>query len=399
MADMIGRTDAISLITGKPGSGKSLRLAKFIREASEAGEVVYCCNVEKLKLPHIPMEDPTDWRSLPPGSVLVIDEAQRYFRARRGGEPPDYIKAMETIRHDGIRLILASQQPDYIDSHIRGLVGLHEHLVREHGKEQSKIWRHVEVMENVRSDRARARYDTETWPFDKTLYEAYESAEVHTVKPVMTARWKRGLVFLSLAALLLGGGVFWARKSFSNIGPDSAVAEKDGAPKRAVVPLPSGSSRDNEPPRTIEEYAAQLTPRIAEAPWSAPLYDDRTLTADPLVICAIGQAGENSQGKQTGESCFCMTEQGTPYTMADDEKRSGDARCRHVARWGQAYNPFKQQQQERSLQDSRDEEPKVQEPQVGNAARTPDNAAAGQAAGVASYGAMGTDSRQPQQVP
>jgi hypothetical protein len=350
MADMLAQTDSITLITGKPGSGKTLRAVRFIREAVEKGEQVFVCNLTGLKLPHIPLANPHEWQTLPPGSVLVVDEAQQFFRARRGGEPPAYIQAMETIRHAGIRLLLMTQQPDYLDAHIRGLVGLHEHLVREHGKPAAKIWRHTEVMENVRSDRARAKYDQETWPYDVTLYPLYESAEVHTVKKIMSARWKRGLMFLGAAVVLLIGGAYLARNSYNRIGGDSPVPDLDGAHQRAVVPVPGSPPSSGSEVRTIEEYAAMLTPRIGEAPWSAPIYDERGLTVDPTVICAIAQPGRDSLGKHRGAECACMTEQGTPYIMADDEQRSGDARCRHVARWGQPYNPFKQQRHDAGQQ-------------------------------------------------
>lgn len=340
MADMIGKTDSITLITAKPGSGKTLRLVRFIRDAIDQGETVFVCNLNGLKLPHVPLDDPREWQTLPAGSVLVVDEAQQFFRARRGGEPRAYITAMETIRHRGIRLVLATQQPDYLDSHIRGLVGLHEHMVRVHGKEAAKIWRHTEVMENVRGERAKARYDSEEWQFDKTLYALYDSAEVHTIKPVMSARWKRGLFLLAAAAILLVGGLSWARKSYDKFDSDAA-GSVDGGPKPAVVPAPQGAGATGRAMRTPEEYAISLIPRVPEMPWSAPAFDDRAVIAEPIVICAIGGAGSLSTGGNRASECHCMTEQGTMYILQDDDTRSGDARCRHIARWGQPYNVHK----------------------------------------------------------
>src|SRR5690606_25920042 len=133
MASALGNTASITLLTGNPGSGKTLRVVHYVKQAVERGEVVFVSNLNGLKLPHIPFEDPRKWRELPPGSVLVVDEAQRFFRTRRGGDPPSSLTDMETIRHDGVRLILTTQQPDYLDTHLRGLVGLHEHLLREGG--------------------------------------------------------------------------------------------------------------------------------------------------------------------------------------------------------------------------------------------------------------------------
>src|SRR4249919_828308 len=129
MALMIGDTASITLLTGLPGSGKTQRMVKFLKEAHERGELLFVSNLNGLKLPHSVCTNPRDWRSLPAGSILVVDEAQEFFRTRRGGEAPEYITAMERIRHHGVRLVLATQQPDYLDAHLRGLVGLHEHLV------------------------------------------------------------------------------------------------------------------------------------------------------------------------------------------------------------------------------------------------------------------------------
>lgn len=112
---MIGDTASISLLTGLPGSGKSLRMVQRIVELIEQGTPVYVCNLAGINVPGvIPWDDPTKWNDLPAGSVLFVDEAQQFFRARRGGDPPSYISSMETIRHWGVRLVLATQQPNYL---------------------------------------------------------------------------------------------------------------------------------------------------------------------------------------------------------------------------------------------------------------------------------------------
>lgn len=46
---MIGDTAAISLLTGLPGAGKSLRIAEAISKLVEKGEHVYACNIEGLR--------------------------------------------------------------------------------------------------------------------------------------------------------------------------------------------------------------------------------------------------------------------------------------------------------------------------------------------------------------
>ena len=332
MTKALGETASITLLTALPGSGKTLRLVTWIKAASERGELVFVSNLNGLKLPHVPFADPREWESLPPGSVLVVDEAQQFFRARRGGDPPPYITAMETIRHKGIRLILATQQPNYLDTHLRGLVGLHEHLVRCNGEEAAKIYRHNEVIEDVRSEKGRARFDSEKWAFPAENYALYESAEVHTVKYRMSARMKRGLI---VGALVLGG-VGWLGYTVKRDFIDGASV--DTAAESARFAAPIGGRAAGEPvgkPRlTAAEYVDQFRPRVPAMPQSAPAYDGRPVVAQPRLFCAASSDGINAQGEHADAGCSCMTEQGTRY-------QTDSATCQYIARWGEVYDPYR----------------------------------------------------------
>lgn len=341
MTSHIGSTASITLITGLPGSGKTLRAVNFCKEAVDRGEVLFVCNLNGLKLPHIPFEDPREWRDLPKGAVLVVDEAQQFFRTRRGGEAPEYLTAMETIRHYGVRLVVITQQPDYLDTHLRGLVGLHEHLLRVNGKEASKIWRHNEVMDNVRSERARSRYDHETWSFPADLFPLYESAQVHTVKPVMSSRMKKGLMLGGITLAILAGvgwkfsGIFGAGGGDVQAAPVQAGGGDAAAPAQGPPGTRDVSALQLHEPEAVAEYMANLQPRAPSLPWSAPIYDGRAAVAQPRVFCISSGEGYNGRGEWTPASVHCQTEQGTRVVMDDRQARG-------IARWGEPYNPFKQ---------------------------------------------------------
>lgn len=349
---MIGDTASISLLTGLPGSGKSLRMTQRIVELVEKGEHVYTCNINGINVPGVtPWDDPTDWRSLPAGAVLFVDEAQQFFRARRGGDPPEYISAMETIRHTGVRLVLATQQPNYLDTHLRGLVGFHEHLLRQSGKDQSFIFRNHQVMDEVRVGLKRIKqlYDHETWNLPKKYFQYYKSAELHTVKYRMPALLKKVLVVGPIAILLaLGtfGALFY--KAYS------ANTQADELAETAPMAQPGQSSakrqaRESGKPdiRTASEYVQAITPMVQDIPWSAPAFIGRDMRADPHVYCM-----------STESTCRCVTEQGTRYSMRSDEA------CRDLARWGEPYNPFKQPEQKREARPSKEEsQPKTVQPE------------------------------------
>lgn len=349
MSGALGKTADISLITGLPGSGKSLRAVGFIKRAIAAGEVVFVCNLNGLKLPHIPFEDPRKWQEIPAGSVLVVDEAQQFFRTRRGGDAPDYLTAMETIRHKGVRLVLMTQQPDYLDTHLRGLVGLHEHLLRENGKEASKIWRHNELMDNVRSEKARARYDSETWEFPKEDYDAYESAEVHTRKRVMSSRMKRGLIFGACALVLFGfvgwkfAGFFSGAKAEEGLPPAVVVGGDAHEPQPGVGLTSTGQTgRAAHDPDAVADYIAAHQPRVPALPWSAPIYDGRNAVAEPRVFCMDAGDGYTAQGEHASRELRCVTEQGSRHAMPEWQ-------AERLAREGEPYNPYKAPRQDMAI--------------------------------------------------
>lgn len=325
---MIGDTASISLLTGLPGSGKSLRIVQAIRHLMDKGAHVYVCNINGISVPGTtPWEDPSDWQNLPTGAILFVDEAQEYFPARRGGDPALHIKAMSTIRHVGVRLVLATQQPNYLDTYLRGLVGYHEHLLRQNGKQKTFIFRNSQVIEEVRAalPRIKKLYDYEVWKQPTDCFKYYKSAEVHTMKYQMPALVKRALMILPIA-VLLGGGAWYAvfrDSSLAKAAPAEVEAPSSTAPGSAGAAGASSSNAGKGRALTAEGYVASITPLVQDVPWSAPAYLDRPVVSDPHTFCM-----------STETSCRCVSEQMTRVAVAEDV-------CRDIARWGEPYNPFK----------------------------------------------------------
>lgn len=332
----IADTASITLITGVPGNGKTLRAVWYMQQAVKAGEMVFACNVNGLAIDGVEQwDDPTEWEKLSPGSILVVDEAQRFFRAA-SGTVPLYIQAMETLRHVGVRLILITQSPALIHPNIRALVGLHEHLVRQGGKQLSTVYRRSRVMDNVRSEKALVAEDHESWAFPRECYGAYKSAEVHTVKHKMTSKAKRGLMLLGVLALI-AGFVIWNGKRLFNQEP-AADAPAPVAQATGAGVFGAGSTTSETPPRFTgpADYARKHLPRIDTMPWTAEVYDERQATADPQLFCMSSGDGTDGLGQRQEASCTCLTEQGTPYDLTQPQ-------CRTLARRGPVYNPYKAQ--------------------------------------------------------
>ncbi|WP_394687124.1 zonular occludens toxin domain-containing protein [uncultured Xanthomonas sp.] len=327
----IYKTAAMSILTGILGSGKTLRAVQLMNEAIKDGEKVYQSGFKGLTVPGvIDWEDPRQWQQLPPGSILFVDEAQKWFGERRSGYAPDYLKAMNTMRgEEGVRMVLLTQHPKYLDSHIKDLVGCHEHLLRESGKLSSKLFRTDEIMEDPRSPRGRAKADSETFRFPiETAGKMYVSANSdHTIKYRMPALVKKAILIGGAGALLLGLTWYFmfrgAYKQIADAEPAGAAAAGPATPGRSGGTASPGVAAERVVPRTGSDYVASITPLVQDVPWSAPAYLARPVVSDPHVYCM-----------STSNSCRCVTEQNTRMVVRDDV-------CRDIARNGEPYNPYK----------------------------------------------------------
>lgn len=315
------------LLTGVPGSGKTLRMMEYLYAALAEGRPCYVCNVDGLNVPGaIPFDDPHQWQDLPARSVLFVDEAQRYFRARRGMiDPPQSITAMETIRHDGVCIVMTTQQPTYLDKHIRGLIGHHEHIVEVIAGRTSNVYTFRSTRDEVTPSALNdATY--ELWQHPRKLHGAYTSAEVHTKKTLIPLRVK-ALAALALAVVAYGAYAFWPKS-------DQPTSTQKAQAAPAAGPSPAtGRPVDGPRPMTRMEYAERYLPRFASIPKSAPAYDDRPVVAEPQIFCMSSMPGQAADGHREA-SVTCLTEQGTRYDIADGE-------ARYLARHGARYDPHK----------------------------------------------------------
>lgn len=314
----------IQLITGLIGSGKTLRAVWYIDQEVKAGRAVYVANLNGINIPGvIPMDDPKQWQDLPAGSLLVVDEAQRFWRARRSGEPPAEIQAMETSRHDSVSFLLLTQQPTYLDKHLRGLVTRHEHLYRRAGAKAAQLFVWERCVDDPTSSADKDGADQSLFVYPQHLFGCYTSAEQHTVKMRLGARMK-----LAIAGLLVSVGLFaWV---FAGIGGDDAKAQGATASAPGVASGDTRSDGEAPPVAWTGDWAARFKPRVEGVPMSAPAFDGRPVVSHPQLVCGIGE----SMG------CVCFTEQGT---RAEVDLFV----CTKLVENGGAYDPYKQPEPQR----------------------------------------------------
>ncbi len=203
----------LTLITGAPGSGKTLMtIAKLLRpligktvtkhnddgSTTELPRTIYT-NIKGLLIDHELIDEArlNTWHEWsPPGAIICFDEVQKPWPPRpNGAKVPDYIQHLETHRHMGVDFILMTQHPLLIDRNVVNLVGRHLHMRRVANMALAVIyeWDHCS-----RSLLYRNAITKSPWRYDKTVYKLYKSAEVHTKQP----RKVPGLVWFILAGLV-----------------------------------------------------------------------------------------------------------------------------------------------------------------------------------------------------
>lgn len=294
----------ITVITGVPGSGKTLYMLTWLKgKAERENRQVYYSGIAELKLPWIE-HDPTKWEELPAGSIIVIDECQRVFRPRANGSAvPSYIAAMETHRHKGVDIVLLTQHPMMVDQNIRRLCGQHFHVVRVWGTHAATVHEWASIKENA--DKSRADSTKHAFKYPKDVFALYKSAELHTHKARIPGRV---YVLASVPVLL----AFIGYRLYSSImarTEDPAVVQA-AAPSSAKPATPAlhdeARSRTGMTPL---QYAEQFQPRIAGLAYTAPAYDQVTKpTRAPYPAACV----------ELKTRCQCYTQQGTKLQTEPD---------------------------------------------------------------------------------
>lgn len=304
----------IALVTGAPGSGKTALLVDFIDKAAKQGRPIIQVGIPELKVAHIPpppsMDDWTELREDPdmPGkllpyftfpekSLVVLSEAQRLYRPRpSAAKLPDYVAAFETCRHTGVTFVLDTQHPDFIDGHIRKLVGQHVHLI-DHGVFGRKHyeWPYLGNPESFKSAPIKKPYK-----LPKHVFGLYKSSSLHikrnyTFPPALKA-------FIVLMLVIVVGGFFAYRHFSQRFHPQPEVKAGQGEAPAAGLPARA------QPVIDRDAMLVEFSPRVPGRPESAPAYDAiRQVKNMPVVVGCI----------QSKTHCGCVNQQGLDAGLDD----------------------------------------------------------------------------------
>lgn len=317
---------AIKLYTGLPGAGKSLSLVDELRQMRqrEPGRLVFAFGIDGLKEGLAQPCDPRKWEDLPDGSIVVVDEAQKVWPSRRAGDPPDDVRAFSEHRHRGFDFLLATQNPKFIDSYLRGLVDQHTHVVRRWN--DSKVDRYIwqEGQEDVKSRAVRAAGQRQRWKYPRECFDMYKSSTMHTMKRRLPWQY-----WLMIVAGVLAIPMIWYAihrvVGLRHISQDAGVSPAASSTARPSFSVGGEKVRW----ATVEDYVKDHIPRVANQPWSAPVFDQEAIAAKPDLLCIEYHRVIKGVDQQL---CSCYTEQVTPYDLHSLSE------CRRYARDG-VYNP------------------------------------------------------------
>lgn len=308
----------IILVTGTPGSGKSLYSVAELLNKQFKGRPLFINGIPDLLLEHSPMtdDDVEHWFDgrVPVNSVIVIDEVQRIWRPRSASvKAPQSITELEVHRHKGVDFIIITQHPQQIDAHVRRLVGRHLHVRRTWGLSSAVVyeWDSCSNLSNIKTAQSKV------WRYPKSAYKLYKSSELHT---------KAGgrvplIVWVVVAVALAFPFVGWeATKRVLQrfTGTTDSAATHTGSPQ-APSSIPQQAPRSDAPAvLSPAEYVKQFAPRIPGLMHTAPAYDSLTQVKQVPLPSACIESKKESWVKLHGGPCGCYTQTGTRYETTQD---------------------------------------------------------------------------------
>lgn len=317
----------ITLLTGKPGTGKTAYAVKMLLEDTTIQDRPIFTNITGLKLPHHPID--AEWlrtwhKNAPPDAFILFDECQDVFLPRHSSkEPPEFVNELTKHRKDySVDFFLITQKPSFIDHMVRGLTQRHIHI-RETG-----LTRMVHEAPEVVDFEDKAVREVSTgspYSLPKHVFDLYTSAQVHTKKQrrkLPTALY----VFAFAAVLSVALAVYVYNERIAPALSSTEGLAVDGQQSGGLpppVPMTSAIEPTGVPDRIIEA----MTPTDPYNPLSAPLY---AAVVPPVVAPDIEGCISSSA------RCTCYSQQQTPVWVPDDQ-------CRHRAA-GEYFDPYRQPQ-------------------------------------------------------
>lgn len=293
------------LVTGTPGSGKTLNTIKFVAEAKQfEGRDIYYFGIRDLS-PDLGWQELTEeeafkWYELPSNAVIIFDEAYNVFPTKHGSQgTPEHVKRLATHRHQGHDVFLICQKVvGQLDTFVRGLINRHQHYARIMGSLNINRFTWDVCQQNPDSASTRKDANVDQFRMDKKYFGVYHSADSHT--HTLSVPWKK-IVFIFVLLGMLGGLVYTIKGFFIRDDPVPVTSSYSGVVGGQVM---GGGSRQMS-------FSDLVTPEVDGFPWSAPMYREAFSDVQDWPKPSACYTSE-----RTG--CRCFTQQGTPLDVPDE---------------------------------------------------------------------------------
>ncbi|MDO1563197.1 zonular occludens toxin family protein [Neisseria sp. MVDL20-010259] len=339
------------LITGVPGSGKTLKMISDLMNRKDLkNRPLYLDGIPEVRgdiIPNLPMpegETMQTWHKwAPTRAILVIDECQRVFRPRpSGSKVPDFVAELETHRHKGIDIFLLTQHPRLIDINVRSLIGHHCHISKTNlGVRRMLEWESCGDPTSKTSVQSAVK---SVYTLDKKAFGVYRSAEEHTKINTKLSRVVYIVPVVLLTIIVSAWYVYSSWNSYVDKQESTSQAQvaapaaspaggalvaapttNDASQAGQYPPVPVQSKPESKPHLAEDDYK----PVIDGQPWTAPIYNvhNKSIKTMPFPVACV-----KTEGK-----CTCYTDQATPI------KGIKKSQCIDYAENG-IYNPYKDRQ-------------------------------------------------------
>lgn len=255
----------IRLITGNPGSGKSLRVVAELVEAAKLANRPIFTNITGLKIPGVQeLPEHADWTLLPDRSLVVFDECQDiedadgkkpYAATGSPGLSKDHRLAnLRQHRKREFDLWFIAQHPSFVHHDIRKITDEHVHMLRVMGLNRSTVYTFTgSYCAKPEEPSERRRGDKEFWRYPRHVFGLYHSANGHHFKFKMPR--KLAMVAVAVLATCFLAVYFLAGRA--GLG-DSSLLTDDRRGDALAASLPE--RRHGDPPS--DEFAWTDTPRV-----------------------------------------------------------------------------------------------------------------------------------------
>lgn len=310
----------LTLITGVPGSGKSLygvwELLRPLQTATvevkgESVKRILYTNIKDLTLDHelITGEHLNDWHNwAKPGAFIAFDEVQEVWRPRAmGAKVSDAIAKLETHRHMAVDFVLITQHPNLVDQNIRRLVGRHLHVRRVANMPLAIVyeWDHCSNPSQVRN-----AMSSRPWRYPgKKAYSLYKSAEAHTKVP------RRMPSVVLILGLIVAGLAYALPSAYDRIAHRSVPGAQNLATKAPASPASAPKRQQAPEPRQERTQTATS----ATSPASAASAPERVVSIGCVRMATRCACYDDKGERQDKEPDFCedKTMASAPAKLAD----------------------------------------------------------------------------------